>query len=133
MDHAFTPEEQRAYIAALSPRESLFVAEDGGRIIGFQTLDRWLSFMTSTSHVGQLGTFVMREARGAGVGRALARTTFAFARDAGYEKLVIFVRGTNSSAQGFYRGLGFRECGRLHRQVKIAGDYDDEVLMELSL
>jgi hypothetical protein len=29
--------------------------------------------------------------------------------------------------------LGFRECGRLSRQVLINATYDDEVLMELFL
>ena len=29
------------------------------------------------------------------------------------------------------RGIGFRECGRLTRQVVIDGKEDDEVLMEL--
>ena len=30
-----------------------------------------------------------------------------------------------------YRGIGFRECGRLTRQVVLDGKEDDEVLMEL--
>jgi ribosomal protein S18 acetylase RimI-like enzyme len=41
------------------------------------------------------------------------------------------VRGTNTRALAFYRGIGFRECGRLTRQVVIDGKEDDEVLMEL--
>jgi ribosomal protein S18 acetylase RimI-like enzyme len=43
------------------------------------------------------------------------------------------VRGSNTGAQSFYKSLGFRECGRLARQVKIWGAYDDEILMEISL
>ena len=43
----------------------------------------------------------------------------------------IWVRGSNQAAQRFYKGLGFRECGRLSRQVWIDDTYDDEVLMEL--
>jgi RimJ/RimL family protein N-acetyltransferase len=33
-------------------------------------------------------------------------------------------------AQRFYGSLGFKECGRLTRQVIIDGVEDDEVLME---
>ncbi len=132
VDRVFTPDEQREYLGALSPREARFVAEDGGRIVGFQTLDRWSNFMTSTLHVGQLGTFVLKDYRGTGIGPRLAAATFDFARAHAYEKLVVFVRGSNSGAQAFYESLGFRECGRLTRQVEIDGKYDDEVLMELA-
>jgi ribosomal protein S18 acetylase RimI-like enzyme len=84
-------------------------------------------------HVGQLRTFVLRPWPGRGVGRQLAAHTFAFARAAGYDKLVIFVRASNAGAQAFYTRLGFTPCGRLTRQVKIDGEYDDEVAMELFL
>jgi ribosomal protein S18 acetylase RimI-like enzyme len=133
VDRAFTPEEERSYLGALSERESCFVADDAGRVVGFQSLDKWSAFMTSTAHVGQLGTFVLKEYRGTGVGPRLAAATFDFARSHGYEKLVIFVRGSNTGAQSFYKSLGFRESGRLARQVKIWGAYDDEILMEISL
>lgn len=46
---------------------------------------------------------------------------------------VIHVRASNPSAQAFYRGLGFVECGRRARQVVIDGQDDDEVLMECLL
>ena len=83
------------------------------------------------AHVGQIGTFMLPAWRGRGVGRLLWAATLAFARAAGYRKLVIQVRASNSAAQTFYRGLGFQDCGRLSRQVVIDGVEDDEVLMEL--
>ena len=63
----------------------------------------------------------------------LAQATFAFAREHGYQKLVIWVRASNEAAQRYYTGLGFRERGRLSRQLLIGNEYDDEVLMELFL
>jgi ribosomal protein S18 acetylase RimI-like enzyme len=83
------------------------------------------------AHVGQVGTFLLPEWRRRGVGRQLWNVTLAFARDAGYRKLLIQVRASNATAQAFYRHLGFKECGRLARQVVIDGVEDDEVLMEL--
>jgi ribosomal protein S18 acetylase RimI-like enzyme len=71
------------------------------------------------AHVGQLGTFVLPEWRGKGVGRQLWCATESFARRAGYRKLAIQVRASNTAAQAFYRRLGFHECGRLTRQVMI--------------
>ncbi len=133
IDRAFTPEEERDYIRSLAPRESIFVAEADGQVVGFQSMDLWARSIPSMDHAGELGTFILREWRGRGIGHQLAAQTFAFARANGYEKLVIFVRAKNTGAQGFYSSLGFVPCGRLTRHVKIAGEYDDEIMMEVFL
>jgi ribosomal protein S18 acetylase RimI-like enzyme len=131
IDRAWSVEEERRYLHSLSPRETIHVAVDDVQgIVGLQVLDRWSPVLDSMAHVGQLGTFLLPEWRGRGVGRRLWSATLAFARDAGYRKLVIQVRGSNKPAQAFYRQLGFRECGRLSRQVIIDGVEDDEVIME---
>lgn len=130
---AWSPSEQAAYIDGLSPREAVFVADVDRSVVGFQTLDQWATYPSFMDQVGQLGTFITAKWRTAGIGRMLAGATFAFAREHGYRKLVIWVRASNHDAQRFYTGLGFRECGRLSRQLLIEGDYDDELLMELFL
>jgi ribosomal protein S18 acetylase RimI-like enzyme len=129
----FTPEQEREYIASLSAHEGIFLAEAEGRIVGFQSLDLWARYTDSFDHVGVLGTFVLPEWRGQGIGRRLAEHTFDFARANGYEKVVIYVRAGNTGAQAFYRSLGFVAKGVLARQVKIDGQYEDEVFMELFL
>lgn len=133
IDRPFTLEQEREYIASLSEREGVFVAEQDGRVIAFQSLDLWERFIRSMNHVGTIGTEILREWRGRGVGTQLAKHTRAFAREHGYDKLVIFVRASNTNAQKFYKTLGFAECGRFARQVLIDGKYDDEILMELFL
>jgi ribosomal protein S18 acetylase RimI-like enzyme len=67
------------------------------------------------------------------VGQALFNATIGFAVAVGYRKLVIQVRGSNVSAQAFYKRLGFVECGRLRAQVVIDDGEDDEIVMELFL
>ena len=132
IDRAWSVEEERRYIESLSPREAIHVAVDDGQdIVGLQVLDRWSPVLETMAHVGQVGTFILPLWRGRGLGRQLWTATLAFARDVGYRKLVIQVRASNTGAQSFYRSLGFRECGRLARQVIIDGGEDDEVLMEL--
>jgi len=130
---AWSPDEEAAYIEGLSSREAVFVAQVDGRVVGFETLDRWVTYPSFMDHVGQLGTFVSTRRRAAGIGKMLAEATFGFAREHHYRKLVIWVRGSNEVAERFYRGLGFRECGRLSKQLLIDGAWDDEVLMELFL
>jgi ribosomal protein S18 acetylase RimI-like enzyme len=131
IDRPWSADEQRRYMTSLSAREAIHVAEAGrNTVIGYQTLELWAPTLHSMAHVGQLGTFVRPEWRGQGVGEALFRSTLDVARESGYRKFVIQVRATNTAAQGFYRRLGFRECGRLSRQVRIGEHEDDEVIME---
>ena len=126
IDRAWTVEEERRYLESQSAREGIHVAVDPeDRIVGLQVLDRWSPVLGSMARVGRIGTFILPAWRGRGLGRALWDATLAFAREAGYRKLVIQVRASNSAAQTFYRGLGFQDCGRLSGQVVIDGVEDD--------
>ena len=134
IERAWPVDEQRTYLASLSSREAFHVAvAPSGEIVGYQSLDLYSPILPSMAHVGTLGTFLMSDWRGRGVGRALIEATRQFAEGAGYRKLVIQVRASNEAAQRFYRGLGFNECGRLRAQVLVDGRMDDEVVMELFL
>jgi len=130
----WSADRQRQHLISLSPREAIHVAEterDG--IIGYQALELWAPTLDSMAHVGQIGTFLTPEWRRRGIGEALFQSTVNFARDHRFLKFIVQVRSSNLSAQGFYRRLGFRECGRLTRQVRIGEREDDEVIMEFFL
>jgi len=133
INRAFTPRQEREYIATLSDREGIFVAEVKGQVVGFQSLDLWAKYTDSFDHVGVMGTIILPKWRREGVGRRLAEHTLDFARANGYEKMVIYVRGGNARGRAFYRSLGFAPKGVLAQQVKIDGQYEDEVFMELFL
>jgi ribosomal protein S18 acetylase RimI-like enzyme len=121
-------------LRSLSDREAFHVAVTvDGEVAGYQSLDLYSPYLEAMSHVAQVGTFLQPEYRGRGAGRALFEATRAFAVQAGYRKIAIQVRGSNVSAQSFYRRMGFEPCGRLTAQVFIDGVPDDEVLMELFL
>jgi ribosomal protein S18 acetylase RimI-like enzyme len=134
IERAWTGAEQRRYLESLSAREAFHVAvgESHG-VIGYQSVDLYSTVLTSMAHVAQVGTFVLPEWRGRGVGAALFEHTSRFAASAGYRKFVIQVRASNDGARAFYARLGFTECGRLSRQVVIDGQDDDEVVMEYFL
>lgn len=103
IDRVWTVEEERHYLESLSAREVIHVAvDDAQNIVGVQILDRWSSILHSMSHVGQVGTFLLPAWRRRGVGRQLWSLTVGFARNAGYRKFVIQVRGSNTAAQAFY-------------------------------
>jgi ribosomal protein S18 acetylase RimI-like enzyme len=133
INQPFTPQQERDYIASLSDRESIFLAEMNDQVVGFQCLDLWAKYTDSFYHVGVLGTFVLPDWRRKGIAFQLAEHTLDFARANGYEKLIIYVRAGNHGAQSFYRSLGFVAKGVLERQVKIDDQYEDEVFLELLL
>lgn len=134
IDRAWTTTQQRRYLDSLSRREAVQVAiAASGDVVGCQSLDLYSPALSSMAHVAQLGTFVLPEWRGRGVGRALFDATKQFATSAGYRKFAIQVRASNESAQSFYKRLGFVECGRFRAQVIIDGREDDEILMEFFL
>ena len=130
---ALTVEQERAFIQSLGPRSAMFVAEAMNTIVGFQTIEPFAPWTRAMDHVAIMGTQVYKGFRRQGIGRQLAAASFAFAREQGYEKVVIYVRSWNTAARDFYRSLGFEPRGTLTRQVKIKDQYDDEVFMELFL
>ncbi|MDY6876531.1 MAG: GNAT family N-acetyltransferase [Chloroflexota bacterium] len=133
VNRAFTPQQEQTYIASLSNREGIFLAEVDGRLTGFQSLDLWAKYTDSFDHVGVMGTIILPKWRRRGIGHRLAEHTLAFARANGYEKIIIYVRAGNTGARAFYRSLGFAPKGILARQVKIEGQYENEIFMELFL
>jgi len=133
IDRAWTAEQERSYLKSLSDRELFHVAVANGGVIGCQSLERYAPMFDSMAHVAHVGTFILPAWRGRGVGPSLFERTRHFAVRAGYRKLVIYVRGSNTAAQSFYERLGFVKCGRLSRQVVIDGREDDEVFFELFL
>ncbi len=129
----FTPQQEREYISSLSDREGIFIAEIEKQIIAFQSIDLWGKFTDSFDHVGTIGTFILPKWRRIYIGRQLTNYTFRFARMNGYEKIIIYVRAQNTGAINFYKNLGFIQKGVLTEQVKIDGQYEDEIFMELFL
>ena len=65
VDRPFTIEAEREYLAGLSEREGILLAETVDRhVVGFQSLDQWTKLFHSMDRVAQIGTFVRLEWRG---------------------------------------------------------------------
>jgi GNAT superfamily N-acetyltransferase len=108
--HAVVATEDGLRLALFGPRPhaEVVIAEDGGAPVGFA-----LFFHTFSTFLGQPGIyledlFVVPEARGHGVGRALLAHLARLAGERGCGRVEWAVLDWNAPAIRFYEGLGAR-------------------------
>lgn len=106
----FTAEEEAAHIRQLegSCDEVLFVAKDGGRVIGDASLSRLPRRM---KHRGDFGISVLREYWNCGIGSRLLREVIDFARENSFDVVELQVRSDNAAAIHLYEKFGFQKFG----------------------
>ncbi len=126
----FNVDDEINFLKSLDEREAILVAVLNGIIIGYSLIKIPDIGSKSTLHAAEIGTWVIKEYRGLGVGSFLLDSVFKFTKMNNFEKLVIKVRSSNRNALNFYRKHGFEEIGRFRRQIKIDSGYEDHVLME---
>jgi GNAT superfamily N-acetyltransferase len=98
----------------------------------------WAALVGSLSPLRRHWATVLRvqvhpSRQGQGLGRALMTGVHDIARQRGWEFLSLTARG-GTGVDAFYRGLGYREVGRLPGAIRVAaGDDRDEILMHCPL
>jgi GNAT superfamily N-acetyltransferase len=121
-----TPEEARAEVEEelADARTATYVAELEGRVVGTATYcaleisDGNTPLMRPVSAGFLAYAAVPPDARGLGVGRALADACLVWARDSGYEWVAVDWRSTNLEADRTWRAAGFRPTFyRLFRRI----------------
>ena len=86
------------------------------------------------SHVAEFGIFIRDGYRDIGLGTALTKTFIEVAKEHGFEILQLSVYATNKRAHHVYKKCGYKECGKLTRDIKfLNGAYTDRIMMELPL
>jgi len=110
------------------PRASLdVVALRGGDLVGWLELNRHPP--QRLHHVAVLTLAVAERARRTGVGRRLMEAAYAWCADVGVRKISLDVRAGNVAAIALYRSEGFVLEGREHAQVRVAGGFEDNLIM----
>lgn len=89
-------------------RRAVFVAEDGGEVVGFVTTSTRRHFAGDLdAYVGEL--VVDRPAEGRGIGRMLMTAAEDWARRQGLAYISLDTGAANAHARAFYRALGYEE------------------------
>jgi L-amino acid N-acyltransferase YncA len=124
-----TPEERRQWLSARSPRHPVVVAEDGGVVIGWGSLNPF-SARAAYRFVADFSVYVERSWRGRGVGRVLLTRLIELGREHGYHKLVLSAFPFNRAGVALYERLGFRTVGIYREQGMLDGQWVDTIIME---
>jgi GNAT superfamily N-acetyltransferase len=96
-----------AYAATRDPaREAAWIAEAGGERVGC------VFCVAADESTAQLRLLLLTPgARGHGLGRGLVDTCLAFARDAGYRRMILWTHQPLATARRIYLAAGFRLTG----------------------
>jgi L-amino acid N-acyltransferase YncA len=124
-----TPEERRQWMAARDTRHPVVVAEHGGRVVGWASLNAF-NPRRAYDHVADLSVYVERGWRGKGVGRALIEHLVAVARGLTYHKIVLAAFPENAQGMALYERAGFRTVGIYREQGQLDGKWVDVIIME---
>jgi phosphinothricin acetyltransferase len=124
-----TPDERAAWLAARGGRHPVLVAEAGGEVVGWGSLNVFNS-RRAYDHVADFSLYVERAWRGRGVGGRLLETLIERAREIGFHKLVLSAFPGNPAGMAVYRRTGFREVGVYREQGRLDGRWVDTVVME---
>ena len=125
-------EEEREWFqrSTKAGRQSL-VARVDGKVVGGASIH---PFTDKRSHVAEFGIFIRDGYRNVGLGTELAKAFVEVAKEHGFEILQLSVYATNKRAFHVYKKCGYKECGKLSRDIKfLDGSYSDRILMELPL
>lgn len=124
-------EEHRWFERGTKEGVRYLVARVENRVVGGASIH---PYTDKRAHVAEFGIYIREGYRDLGLGTSLTKTLIEIAKQQGLEILQLSVYATNKRAFHVYKKCGYRECGRLTRDIKfLDGTYGDRILMELPL
>jgi len=124
-----TPDERRQWLAARGPLHPVIVAEAGGQVVGWGSLNVF-SPRKAYDSVADFSIYIERGWRGKGVGSRLLTRLIELGRELGYHKLVLSAFPWNTGGMALYQKLGFRTVGIYKEQGRLDGKWVDTIIME---
>jgi L-amino acid N-acyltransferase YncA len=124
-------EEHRWFERSVKAGMLYLVARVEGKVVGGASMHPQTD---KRSHVAQFGIFICDGYRNLGLGTAMLKEFIEIAKKRGFEILQLSVFANNTRALNVYKKCGFREIGKLSRDIKfLDGRYADRILLELPL
>ena len=126
----FSEEETINFVKKIIEKKySQFYAIDKNTVIG------WCDIIPKPqefhSHVGILGTGLIKNYRNQGIGTKLIKKTIEYAKKNGIEKIELEVFESNTVAQKAYQKIGFEIEGIKRKSKKHNNKYENVIIMGL--
>lgn len=96
----------RDWMTRAPARSAWTVAEIEGNIVGFQLIAPWEQIPPEACDIG---TYVMQDKAGMGIGSILFEATKKAAKNLGYTWINAHIRADNESGLPYYQSRGFRD------------------------
>jgi ribosomal protein S18 acetylase RimI-like enzyme len=115
-------------------RGAVFVAEEGGKIMGFCNLISSRDKDADPRAVAEIAAiYILPPHWRTGAGRALCESALATARGQDYQAVTLWVLTSNAAARRFYEAMGFRLDGAAKTEQMADGSELHEVRFRISL
>lgn len=127
-----TLEQKRAWFERHGPRHPVIVAEAGGAVVGWSSLNEF-NPRPAYRFVADLSVYIRREWRGRGVGSRLLGGIIERGTALGYHKIVLSAFPFNAAGMRLYERFGFRTVGIYKEMGLVDGKWTDTIIMEKML
>jgi L-amino acid N-acyltransferase YncA len=124
-----TPAERRKWLRDREARHPVIVAELGGRVVAWGSLNRF-NPRDAYDHVADFSVYVDRGHRGHGLGTMVLGRLIELARTIGYHKMVLAALTYNEAGVALYTRAGFSRVGIYREQGQLDGRWVDVLIME---
>ncbi|KKI88723.1 GNAT family acetyltransferase [Bacillus sp. SA1-12] len=123
-----TIEEEKEFIIEMNQLDNMYVAvELENKVVGIARVIR--GELEMKRHTGLFRTWLIDTAQGNGIGSQIMSYTLEWCRLHHLHKLCLTVFASNGLAQKLYERYGFIQEGIQKEQIKINGQFDDEIYM----
>ncbi|MBN1682846.1 GNAT family N-acetyltransferase [Candidatus Bathyarchaeota archaeon] len=104
----------------------IVVAEVGGKLVANSSITKKTGY---SKHVGVLGISIKDGYRDIGIGTEMMNTLISKGKEMGLKIITLTVFSSNSRAKHVYEKVGFRETGRIPKEIYKNGEFIDHIFM----
>jgi phosphinothricin acetyltransferase len=127
-----TPHDGRAWLAENLARRSAYVAEAGGRVIGYANWAPWRP-KDGYRHTVEDSVYLVSGFQGRGLGADLLSALIAGARESGAHVMMACIEASNARSVALHERLGFELVGTAREVGTKFGRWLDLTMMHLAL
>jgi L-amino acid N-acyltransferase len=127
-----SPDAGRAWLADNLARRSAYVAEAGGRVVGYASWAPWRP-RDGYRHTVEDSVYLAEGHQGRGLGAGLLRTLITGARESGAHVMMASIEASNTRSVALHQQLGFELVGTAREVGTKFGRWLDLTMMRLAL